>query len=74
MTKNEPILALWIEDLCSCEASGNICNIRSNENIHTCNKDIMIKLANNGTDNSAGYKSKISDLNNQLALIGYKEC
>ena len=25
----------------------------------------MIKLANNGTDNSAGYKSKISDLNNQ---------
>ena len=33
----------------------------------------MIKLANNGTDNSAGYKSQISDLNNQLALIGYKE-
>ena len=34
----------------------------------------MIKLANNGTDNSAGYKSIISDFNNQLALIGYKEC
>ena len=31
-----------------------ICNIRSNENIHTCNKDIMIKLADYGTDNSAG--------------------
>ena len=34
----------------------------------------MIKLANNGTDNSAGYKSKINDLNNQLTLIGYTEC
>ena len=33
----------------------------------------MIKLANNGTDNSGGYKSKISNLNNQLTLIGYKE-
>ena len=33
----------------------------------------MIKLANNGTDNSAGYKSKISDLNIPLTLIGYKE-
>ena len=33
----------------------------------------MIKLANNGTDYSAGYKSKISDLNNQLTLTGYKE-
>ena len=33
----------------------------------------MIKLANNSADNSAGYKSKISDLNNQLTLIGCKE-
>ena len=33
----------------------------------------MIKLANNGTDNSAGYKSKISELNNPLTLIEYKE-
>ena len=33
----------------------------------------MIQLANNGTDNSAGYKSKISDLNSLLTLIGYKE-
>ena len=33
----------------------------------------MIKLANNGTDNSTGYKSNVSDLNNQLTLIGYKE-
>ena len=72
---NQYLHALWIEDLCSCEPQVT-CNIRSNKNIHTCtcNKNIMIKLANNGTDNSAGYKSKISDLNNQLALIGYKEC
>ena len=33
----------------------------------------MIKLVNNSTDNLAGYKSKISDLNNQLTLIGCKE-
>ena len=33
----------------------------------------MIKLANNSTDNSAGYKSKISDLNNQLTLIGHTD-
>ena len=33
----------------------------------------MIKQANNSTDNSDGYKSKIRDLNNQLTLIGCKE-
>ena len=33
----------------------------------------MIKLANNDTDYSARYESKINDLNNQLTLIGYKE-
>ena len=34
---------------------------------------MMIKLANNSTDISAGYKSKINDLNNQLTLIGVKK-
>ena len=33
----------------------------------------MIKLANNSTDNSAGYKSKVTDLNHQLTLIGYTD-
>ena len=41
--------------------------------IYTRNKDIMNKPANNRTDNSDGYKPKISDLNNQLTLIRCKE-